>query len=116
MKPNPDRHTFALREDYMQAAGICELSGAVELLEVPDPRPLAVDEVLIAVKAAGVGNRDEVVRSGGWDVGIRPPMALGVEAAGVITAVGANVAEFVVGDEVLAIRFHCVTRAPGRRC
>jgi NADPH:quinone reductase-like Zn-dependent oxidoreductase len=41
------------------------------------------------------------VRSGGWDVGIRPPMALGVEAAGVITAVGANVAEFVVGDEVL---------------
>lgn len=85
----------------MQAAGIRELTGAVELLDVPDARPLAADEVLIAVKAAGVGNWDEVVRSGGWDVGIRTPMALGVEAAGVITEVGANVAEFVVGDEVL---------------
>ena len=35
----------------------------------------------IAVRAAGVGDLDEIVRQGGWDVGIAPPMALGVEAA-----------------------------------
>jgi len=85
----------------MRVAGIRELSGAVGLFEVPDPRPLAEDEVLIAVMAAGVGNWDDIVRSGDWDVGIGTPMALGVEAAGVVTEVGANVAEFSVGDEVL---------------
>jgi len=57
----------------MQAAGICELSGAVELLEVPDPRPLAVDEVLIAVKAAGVGTgtRSCAAVAGTWVSGRR---------------------------------------------
>jgi len=31
------------------------------------------------VRAAGVGsNWDEFVRTGGWDVGAKPPMALGV--------------------------------------
>jgi hypothetical protein len=33
--------------------------------------------VLIEVHASGVGNWDNIVRSGGWDIGIRPPMALG---------------------------------------
>ncbi|TMG16412.1 MAG: NADP-dependent oxidoreductase, partial [Chloroflexi bacterium] len=36
------------------------------------------------VHAAGVANWDDLVRTGGWDVGITPPMALGVEAAGTI--------------------------------
>ena len=31
--------------------------------------------------AAGMGNWDEFVRTGGWDVGARLPTALGVEAA-----------------------------------
>jgi hypothetical protein len=39
-------------------------------------------EVLIGVRGAGAGNWDEFVRTGGWDTGVRPPMALGVEAAG----------------------------------
>lgn len=58
------------------------MGAPVELIEVPDPRPLAGDEVLIEVMAAGVGNWDEFVCTDGWDVGARPPMALGVEAAG----------------------------------
>lgn len=85
----------------MQVAGIREPGGPVEVLDVPDPRPLAADEVLIAVKAAGIGNWDEIVRTGGWDVGTRPPMALGVEAAGVITAVGEDAGSFQPGDEVM---------------
>ncbi len=51
--------------------------------------------------AAGVGNWDNIIRTGGWDVGISPPLALGVEAAGVIKAVGADPGGFGVGDEVL---------------
>jgi NADPH:quinone reductase-like Zn-dependent oxidoreductase len=57
--------------------------------------------VLIQLRAAGVGNWDEFVRTGGWDVGSRPPMALGVEAAGVVTAVGSTVTDWGPGDEVM---------------
>jgi NADPH:quinone reductase-like Zn-dependent oxidoreductase len=85
----------------MRGAGILSIGGPVSEIELPDPQPLADDEVLIAVRAAGVANWDEIVRQGGWDVGIAPPMALGVEAAGVVTAVGAAVHGWAPGNEVL---------------
>jgi NADPH:quinone reductase-like Zn-dependent oxidoreductase len=68
---------------------------------VDEPRPLADDEVLLEVRAAGVGNWDELVRTGGWDVGAKPPMALGVEAAGVVLAVGQSVTDWTPGDAVI---------------
>jgi NADPH:quinone reductase-like Zn-dependent oxidoreductase len=86
----------------MHVAGIYEFGGPVEILDVPNPRELAADEVLIAVNAAGIGNWDEIVRTGGWDVGAKAPMALGVEASGVITMVGEEVEGFQPGDEVLS--------------
>src|SRR5262245_1563171 len=85
----------------MRVAGIRHIGGDVELIEVPRPRPLAADEVLLQVTAAGVGNWDEIVRTGGWDVGGRPPMALGVEAAGTVVAVGSTVTDWAPGDEVI---------------
>lgn len=75
--------------------------GKVETVEVDEPRPLAADEVLIDVRSAGIGNWDNIISTGGWDVGRTPPLALGVEAAGVIKAVGAGSSGFGVGDEVL---------------
>jgi hypothetical protein len=65
---------------------------------VAESRPLADDEVLLEVRAAGVGNWDEFVRTGGWDVGAKPPMELGVEAAGVVLAVGQAVTDWAPGD------------------
>src|ERR671939_480062 len=85
----------------MLAAGVQELAAAVATIDLPDPRPLAGDEVLIEVRAGGVANWDEFVRTGGWDVGRTPPMALGVAAAGVIAAVGEAVGKWKEGDEVL---------------
>jgi NADPH:quinone reductase-like Zn-dependent oxidoreductase len=85
----------------MLVAGIRHIGGEVEMIEVPGPRRLPEDEVLIEVRAAGVGNWDEFVRTGGWDVGRSPPMALGVEAAGVVAAVGGMVTDWVPGDEVM---------------
>ena len=76
----------------MRAAGIEAFGGEVTLLELPEPAPLEADEVLIEVRAAGVANWDEFVRTGGWDVGRVPPLALGVEAAGEVVAIGAEVA------------------------
>jgi NADPH:quinone reductase-like Zn-dependent oxidoreductase len=85
----------------MRAAGIRALEGHVEQLELPSPPPPTGDEVLIAVRAAGIGNWDDLVRTGDWDVGTTPPMALGVEAAGVVSAVGPRQMRFAAGDEVL---------------
>jgi NADPH:quinone reductase-like Zn-dependent oxidoreductase len=85
----------------MQAAGIDAFGGDVRMLELAAPESPAPDEVVISVRAAGVGNWDEFVRYGGWDVGRRPPLALGVEAAGVVAAVGEDVASLSAGDEVL---------------
>jgi NADPH:quinone reductase-like Zn-dependent oxidoreductase len=85
----------------MRAAGVSEFGGVVGRIDLPDPRPLADDEVLIEIRAAGVGNWEDVVRTGDWDVGRAPPMALGVEAAGGITAIGDSVEDWDPGDEVL---------------
>jgi hypothetical protein len=56
---------------------------------------------VILVRAAGVGNWDEIVRVGDWGVGRRPPPALGVEASGIVDAVGEDVTGLAQGDEVL---------------
>jgi NADPH:quinone reductase-like Zn-dependent oxidoreductase len=47
-----------------------------------------------------MGNWDDIARTGGWDLGIRPPMALGVEAAGLVAAAGDGVARIRAGDRV----------------
>ena len=85
----------------MRVAGIRRVGGPVEMIEVSEPRPLAGDEVLLDVKAAGVANWDEFVRTGGWDVGASPPMALGVEAAGTVVAAGNAVSDWAPGDAVM---------------
>jgi NADPH:quinone reductase-like Zn-dependent oxidoreductase len=84
------------------SAGIREIGGPVVTLQLDEPAALADDEVLIEVKAAGVGNWDDIARTGGWDLGVIPPMALGVEAAGVVVRTGAGVGAFPLGDAVLA--------------
>lgn len=86
----------------MLAAGITDIGGPITLIDLHDPEELADDEVLVEVRAAGIGNWDEIVRTGGWAVGTSPPMALGVEAAGVVLATGAAVHGLTVGDGVLA--------------
>jgi len=86
----------------VKAAGIPEFGASVELLGLPEPRTLRPDEVLIDVRAAGMGNWDQIARTGGWDLGVRPPMARGIEAAGVVAAVGDQVDGVRVGDRVTA--------------
>jgi NADPH:quinone reductase-like Zn-dependent oxidoreductase len=85
----------------MRAAGIDAFGGAVGLLELPEPPPLEAGEVLIQVRAAGVANWDDIVRTGGWDVGRVPPLALGVAAAGEVAGVGSGVEWPPVGAGVM---------------
>jgi NADPH:quinone reductase-like Zn-dependent oxidoreductase len=60
----------------MRAAGVRALGEPVEILGVDEPAAPGRDEVLIDVAAAGVGNWDELVRIGSWQIGGPAPMAL----------------------------------------
>jgi len=79
-------------------------SGAIDNLEFKElpKKLLKPDEVEIEVKAAGLNFRDVLNV-----MGLYPgdPGPLGGECSGVITALGASVTAFKVGDEVLAEAF-----------
>jgi NADPH:quinone reductase-like Zn-dependent oxidoreductase len=74
--------------------------GGPEVLEVvdrPEPEP-EPDQVRIAVRAVGVNPIDWKVRRG--DMGGELPRRTGQEVAGVVDAVGPEVSDAAVGDEV----------------
>src|SRR5919199_2595758 len=85
----------------MRAAGIEHYGESVRPMTFPEPRRLEPDELLLQVRTAGVANWDDIARTGGWDLGIAPPMALGVEAAGTVLAVGSSVQRASVGDALI---------------
>jgi len=85
----------------MRVAGISALGEPVEVFEVDELSAPAAGEVLIDVVTAGIGNWDDLVRIGSWQVGGPAPMALGTSAAGKVAATGAGVTELREGDEVM---------------
>ena len=91
----------------MHVAAINRFGGADEIKphDVLIPT-LARDEVLIRLNTAGVGSWDPYMRDGQYfkDVGAKAhfPFVLGVDGAGVIEKVGADVEDFSEGDPVYA--------------
>ncbi|WP_066582173.1 quinone oxidoreductase family protein [Cellulomonas timonensis] len=69
----------------------------LRLVELPDPEP-GPSDVLVRVAAAGVNFIDTYRRSGLYPM--RVPHVVGSEGAGVVVAVGSDVAEVAVGDRV----------------
>jgi NADPH:quinone reductase-like Zn-dependent oxidoreductase len=66
--------------------------------DVAKPQP-APGQLLVRVKAAGVGNWDALIRTG--KVVLQPlPLILGSELSGVVESIGAEVSGFKPGDEV----------------
>src|SRR3954469_3350978 len=66
--------------------------------DLPRPEP-AAGQLLVRVKAAGVGNWDALIREG--KVELQPlPLVLGSELSGIVEAMGAEISGFKVGDEV----------------
>ena len=74
----------------------------LEITDLPTPTPQK-DEVLIAVKAAGVNFPDPLIIRVLYQLKPQRPFAPGGEVSGIIEAVGENVNGFSVGDRVLAI-------------
>lgn len=77
----------------------------MQLDEIPTPVP-AADEILLKVYAASVNPADYVIRQGGNDL-LRPllklPLGLGLDAAGIVEAVGDEVKDFKPGDKVYGV-------------
>lgn len=88
----------------MRAITVTEPGGpeALVLAEVPDPEP-GPDEVVVDVVAAGVNKADTLQRQGHYDPPPGAPPYPGMECSGRISAVGANVETWSVGDEVCAL-------------
>ena len=83
----------------MKAIQIAEVGGPEKMslveLEIPSPGP---GQVRVRVDATGVNFIDTYHRSGLYPVPL--PFTLGVEAAGVVDALGEGVGDFAVGDRV----------------
>jgi len=60
-------------------------------------------ELLVRVKAAGVGPWDALIREGKSEVSPPPPLTLGSDLSGTVEAVGPGVANFRVGEEVYGV-------------
>ena len=73
-----------------------------ELVERLVPAP-GRGEIAIEVKAAGVNPADWKIRAGHLGSHWQLPAPMGREASGVVTAVGAGVENFAVGDAVLGL-------------
>ena len=70
--------------------------------EIPDPVPEAAD-LLIAVRCAALNRADIMQRQGYYPPPPGAPDTLGLECAGVVAAVGADVKGWRVGDRVMAL-------------
>lgn len=75
---------------------------ALVVAQRPTPTPQA-SEVLIKIAAAGINRADVLQRKGHYPSPPGAPNYPGLEAAGIVAAVGAAVTEFKVGDKVCAL-------------
>lgn len=74
----------------------------LSLEEVPKPEP-GNGEVVVQVKAAGVGPWDALIRSGESALPQSLPLTLGSDFSGVIDSVGVGVEHWKSGDEVFGV-------------
>src|SRR5215470_14435145 len=74
----------------------------LQWLEVPDPAP-GPGEVVIDVVAAGVNRADLMQRQGFYPPPPGAPGTIGLEVSGTVSAVGAEVEGWSVGDECCAL-------------
>lgn len=84
-------------------AMVMTASGGPEVLQLqdlPTPAIRRPEEVLVRIKAAGINPVDTKLRTRGTFYPDRSPAILGCDGAGVVEAVGKEVKNLAVGDEV----------------
>src|SRR6266478_438431 len=86
-------------------AVICEAFGGPEVLalrEVPDPSPPGPGEVQVQIAARGVQYVDVLMLAGKYQFRPEPPFIPGNEGAGEVVAVGDEVTQFNIGDQIMS--------------
>src|SRR5258705_140447 len=85
--------------DPMKAIQVSQVGGpeALRLVDLPIPEPKP-NEAVVEIKAAGVNFVDVYYREGRYPA--KPPFIVGVEAAGVVIAVGSEAKGVQPGDRV----------------
>ena len=86
----------------MKAIRINEWGKALELEDIPQPKPND-DEVLVRVHAASINPLDAAVMAGYLSFMATTPMTLGVDFSGVAVDVGKDVTHIKPGDEVFGV-------------
>lgn len=91
----------AKSQNTMKAARILQFGppSVIENEELERPKPGA-GQLLVHVKAAGVGPWDALIREGKSAVSPAPPLILGSDLSGTVAEVGPGVSGFKVGDDV----------------
>lgn len=87
----------------MMKAVLIQEHGELEKLrveEITEPK-YTEDEVVVKVHSAGLNHLDIWVRKGRGKLNLPKPHIPGSDAAGIVTAAGANVTNVAVGDEVI---------------
>jgi NADPH:quinone reductase-like Zn-dependent oxidoreductase len=87
----------------MKAFAIDRYKGVLSKRDVPDPAP-GPNDVVVAIAATSVNPIDLKLRDGEFKAILpkKMPLILGGDLAGAVSAVGANVRRFRIGDEVYA--------------
>ena len=86
----------------MRAAQLAEYHRPLELVEKPEPEPVAPRDAVVRIGGAGVCATDLHAQEGLMEpAGVRPPVVLGHENAGWVHAVGSDVTTAKSGDAVL---------------
>lgn len=83
----------------MKAILLAETHQAVQLIDTPTPTP-GLGEVLVNIRAAALNHRDVFIQQGLYP-GIKLPVILGSDGAGVVADVGAGVDPVWRGQEVI---------------
>ncbi|KYH08243.1 MULTISPECIES: zinc-dependent alcohol dehydrogenase family protein [Chryseobacterium] len=87
-------------KDTMQALILEEFNNEFIMKEMSMPVPIE-GQVLVAIKASGINPLDLKIKSGtAAHAKTVLPAILGIDMAGIVTAVGENVTDYKIGDEV----------------
>jgi len=88
-------------QNTMKAARILQFGPPSVIVNEDLERPQAgAGQLLVHVKAAGVGPWDALIREGKSAVSPAPPLVLGSDLSGTVAEVGPGVSGFKVGDDV----------------
>jgi NADPH2:quinone reductase len=94
----------AVKKTTMRAWAIGGYGDPMQLMDLPVPEP-GPNDILIRMHGAEVGDWDEAVRTGEWDMDRPFPLVLGLAGAGTAASVGRDVKGFAETDPVYAYSY-----------